>query len=118
MISALLRVDVAEVYLPPLVTKEAHKFGLERGEAMDITTGWDFRRLEDRDKAKKYLEQHKPRLLIGSPMCASFSPLQRFNPQTAQRTRKWEENRRHIEFVADLYRQQVVAGRHFLHQHP
>ena len=118
IISALLRVDVAEVYLPPVVTKEAHKFGLERGEAMDITTGWDFRRLEDRDRAKKYLEQHKPRLLIGSPMCASFSPLQRFNPQTAQRTRKWEENRRHIEFVTDLYRQQVVAGRHFLHQHP
>ena len=38
-----LQKDVAEIYSPPRVTNEAEKFGLRIGEAMDLTTGLDFR---------------------------------------------------------------------------
>ena len=38
----LKSIDVAEIYSPPRVTREAKKWGLEAGDAMDLTTGWDF----------------------------------------------------------------------------
>ena len=68
--------DITEAYSPPRVTKEARKFGLEVGEAMDLTTGWDFRLKADRDRAEAYLDKHKPLLVIGSPECKMFSSLQ------------------------------------------
>ena len=40
----LKKVDVAEVYSPSRITAEARKFGMTVGKAMDLTTGWDFRR--------------------------------------------------------------------------
>ena len=46
-----LRKDVAEIYSPPRVTKEAESLGLKIGEAMDFTTGWDFRLEADRKRA-------------------------------------------------------------------
>eukprot|EP00973_Karenia_brevis_P085280 11836227-Karenia_brevis.AAC.1 len=60
-----MSIDVAETYSPVRVTREARKFGLKPGEAMDLTTGWDFRNKEDRDAAEKYIDDKKPRLLIG-----------------------------------------------------
>ena len=41
MATRLCGVDVSEVFSPPRVGKEALKFGLEVGDAMDLTTGWD-----------------------------------------------------------------------------
>ena len=38
-----LQKDVAEIYSPPRVTREAKEFGLRVGEAMDLTTGWRLR---------------------------------------------------------------------------
>ena len=59
---------VAENLSPPRVTTEAPRWGLKAGEAMDLLTGWDFRNPEDRRRAWKYLEQHEPKLVIGSPV--------------------------------------------------
>ena len=52
--------DVAEVFSPRRVSSEAAKFGLMAGEAMDLTTGWDFNRKEDRDKAEEYVDKANP----------------------------------------------------------
>ena len=49
------------------------KFGLDVGDAMDLTTGWDFNKEEDRVKAEERLEKQKPLVLIGSPPCVAFS---------------------------------------------
>ena len=57
-----LSIDVAEVFSPPRVTTEAARMGLTPGEAMDLTTGWNFNLAEDRRRAWDYLEQHKPKL--------------------------------------------------------
>ena len=43
----LCRVDMCEVFSPPRVGLEAAKFGLKVGDAMDLTTGWDFNNEED-----------------------------------------------------------------------
>ena len=48
----LCRVDMCEVFSPPRVGAEARKFGLTRGDAMDLTTGWDFNKEEHRRKTQ------------------------------------------------------------------
>ena len=115
---SLMRVDIAEAYSPPRVTEQAKRYGLIAGEAMDITTGWDFSKECDRRRARDYLDKEKPRLLIGSPMCTMFSPLQKMTPWSEQKQKIWREHRHHIEFVAELYKVQMSEGRLFLHEHP
>ncbi len=34
---------------------------------------WDFNLKEQRDKAEKILDEQRPLLLIGTPMCTAFS---------------------------------------------
>ena len=118
VVQSLMRVDVAEMYSPPRVTEEAKRYSLKPGEAMDLTTGWDFRRRDDRAKAAKYIDEQKPRLLIGSPMCTMFSQLQNFKPWTDGKQEKWQEHREHIAFMFKLYKRQMEEGRFFLHEHP
>ena len=54
------------MFSPPRVTLEAPEYGLKPGEAMDLLTGWDFRRAEDRRKAWRYIEEWEPKLIIGT----------------------------------------------------
>ena len=110
-------VDVAEIYSPPRVTSQAQRFGLKIGEAMDLTTGWDFTKAEHKKKAMQYIEEQKPKLIIGSPMCTMFSPLQRMSDWNAEKERRWREDRRHLQFIAQVYRTQATQGRWFLHEH-
>ena len=110
--------DIAEVYSPPRVTEEAKKWGLHAGEAMDITTGWDFRDAVQRQRAWDYVGKHKPKLLIGSPMCTMFSQLQTLSGWGPEKERRWGEAVKHMMFVVSLYRRQVREGRLFLHEHP
>ena len=56
LIRELMTVDVVEAYSPPRVTLEAKKFGLEPGEAWDLTNGWDFNRKDHQEKAESYLD--------------------------------------------------------------
>ena len=114
----LCNVDVSEVFSPPRVGKEALKFGLEVGDAMDLTTGWDFNKEEDRTKAEELIEQQKPLVLIGSPPCVAFSQLQTMIPDSDRKRRQLAEGIRHMEFMAKLYRKQVEGGRVFLHENP
>ena len=106
-----LSVDIAEVYSPPRVTARASKWGLQAGEAMDLTTGWDFTRPEDRARAWRYLEEKKPKLLIGSPMCTMFCRLQNLSPWTEAKYELWREAVDHMEFVVRLYEKQRAEGR-------
>ena len=73
------KVDVSEVYSPPRVTMMAKEFGLRPGDALDLTTGWDFDLASDRGRAVELLQTNPPKLLIGSPICTMFSNLQRVN---------------------------------------
>ena len=102
-----IRADVAEIYSPPRVTEEAKKHGLRPGDAFDLTTGWDFRNQKDRDLVLKYIDDYKPRLIIGSPMCTMFSALQRLSPWTHEKNRRWCEAREHIKFIVQIYQKPI-----------
>ena len=109
--SPSVQVDVAEVYSPPRVTVEASKFGLKPGSAMDLRTGYDFTKKEDRDRAWRKLEEEKPKLLVGSPECKMFSVLQNLSPWTVEKAKKFREAKMHLKFVCELYREQIRCGR-------
>ena len=101
---------------------------LSPGMAFDLTQNdpedgqpWDFNVLEKAEKAKKWIQNHKPLLLIGSPMCSAFSQIQNINfsrmsPEDVDRV--IEYGTRHLEFCIDLYRLQMRNGLYFLHEHP
>ena len=55
---------------------------------MDLTTGWDFNKEEDRVKAEERLDQQKPLVLIGSPPCVAFSQLQTLIPDSDRKRRQ------------------------------
>ena len=64
---------------------------------MDLTTGWDFRRQDHKDKAWEYVDRCKPKLLIGSPMCSAFSTTQnihvsRMSPEDVEGVKAYGRN--------------------------
>ena len=73
------RVQVVELYSPDRVNKVAREHGMETGLSLDLITGWNFDKKEDRDLAEKYVRDYKPLFVIGSPMCTMFSTLQNLN---------------------------------------
>jgi hypothetical protein len=113
-------VDVAEVFSPERVTTQARKMGLVPGLAMDLQTGWDFRLERHKEAARRYVDEVKPMLVIGSPMCKMFSTLQ--NLFKHKRDDAWHqrylEAEVHSKFVVELYKMQLKGGRLFLHEHP
>ena len=83
---------------------------------------WDFRRAEDRARARRLIAEEQPYLVIGSPPCTVFSRLNinlnkgRVAPRELQR--RQAEGRLLLNFAAEVYRDQLARGAHFLHEHP
>ena len=113
-----ISVDLAEFYSPPRTTAQGEKMGLKVGEAMDLTTGWDFRRPDHRERAREYRRKHRPKLLVGSPMCTMFCLLQNLSQWTEEKQRRWTEAVAHMEFTMEMYLEQIKDGNWFLHEHP
>jgi len=123
---------VSEVYSPPRVTKllkEQRSRHLMPGFAFDITvadpedgTPWDFSRESKRRKARAMLREQRPYVLIGSPMCTHFCTWQALNAAKAQDVTAMRRARAaaivHMNFVAELYQEQMQGDRYFLHEHP
>ena len=80
MVNRICSVDVCEVFSPPRVGLEGKRYGLTPGDAMDLTTGWDFNLKSHQEKAERYIDEQKPLVVIGSPPCTPFSQLQAFSP--------------------------------------
>ena len=82
---------------------------------------WDFSKTSDRKEALRYVKEKRPTWVIGSPPCTAFSRLQglNFRKMSPERVKAiMDEGRRHLYFVISIYKLQLEAGRHFLHEHP
>ena len=90
---------MCEVFSPPRVGLDAAKFGVGVGDALDFTTGWDFNKEEDRQRAEAYLDKEEPLVPIGSPPCVAFSQLQSLIPDSDRKRKQLAEGVRHMEFV-------------------
>jgi hypothetical protein len=119
---------VMEIFSPSRVNGMAARLGIVPGMSLDLTTNdpddgrpWDF---SDPNKRKKALDKvlaKEALLVIGSPLCKSFSNLQNWNfkrmdPEKVKRMKK--EGMDHLKFCMMLYRIQVENGMYFLHEHP
>ena len=81
-------IDVAEVFSQPRINQEAavrsyKAAALKPGWSLDLTrddpvTGkpWDLGKPEVRERVRKMVHETKPFIVIGSPPCTLFCPLQ------------------------------------------
>ena len=72
-------IDITEIFSPVRVVAMAENMGLIGGLSMDLRTGWDFTKAEDRERCRQYVRRTRPLVLIGSPPCTMFSRLQNLN---------------------------------------
>ena len=122
------KVDVAEIYNPKRVTSQANRFGLRPGFAIDLTLckneqgeHWDLSKKEDQKMLRELQRKEKPALLIGSPPCGPFSPLQNLskNKRTPEQNAEiLAEGKTHLKVATDAYLEQHRNDRFFLHEHP
>ena len=125
---ALVRgIDVSEVYSQPRMTKMAESLGLKKGFALDLLTNdeagvpWDLSRPEVQQKALTLLEETKPWLLVVSPPCTVFSPLQRWNftkMEEHEVEKRLKEGMSHLAFAVLMCVKQAKAGRKYMIEHP
>ena len=111
----------AEVYSCPRTAAIAPEHRLKQGWSLDRLTGWDLSCPRQRDRARQLFRQTRPKLLIGSPMCTFFSSLMDLNWKRMgkEKSRRcWREAVGHLEFCVEPYKEQMAAGRLFLHEHP
>ena len=83
---------------------------------------WDFSKPSDRRLEKTMMEHDRPTWLVGSPPCTFFSAWKqglnhkKMSPERVEELRK--EAVIHLHVVVSLYKKQIDAGRHLLHEHP
>ena len=120
----ILGVDVTELYSPVRVAEACRRMGLKPGSSMDIRTGYDFNKRDDRNRAYRTLIEEDPEVLIACPPCTLFSSIQGIN--VSKHGPQWEEDflrRRkdaeaHLEFAAKMCLLQHRRGKHFVFEHP
>ena len=127
-----MKAIVSEIYSPPRITEMIKKGKYKHilpGVAMDITVNdpldgqpWDFSLESKRQRARQVQREQKPYCLIGSPECKAFCTWQALNAAKSGNTEEMRRNTikaiAHIDFVTELYAEQVAGGRYFLHEHP
>ena len=116
-------IDITEIFSPVRVVAMAEKMGLIGGLSMDLRTGWDFTKAEDRERCRQYVRRARPLVLIGSPPCTMFSRLQNLNwgkseERDARMHKELKTTKEHIDFCCEMYELQMKAGRYFVHEHP
>ena len=110
-------VDVAEVYSPPRLTEAAKRFNLKPGSALDLTTGWDFSKSEDREEAKALLRKEQPLFVMLTPECGPWSQTQNLNdPEVVAQKR--ERERVHVRFCCEIAQFQIKQGLGFGYEQP
>ncbi len=108
--------------------KHMSNHGLAPGLALDLATvdpddgqRLDFDVEAKRCKAMSLLRTQKPLFIIGSPMCTRWCSWQRLDDGRRDPDVVEKEKRQaiiHLEFITQIYREQVEGGRFFLHEHP
>ena len=112
---------IVEVYSPPRVTEKAKQYGFTPGGALDLTTGWDFRKKSHQQAALRLIRDQQPVLVILSPPCTTFSPLRflsnhKRNPEVV--AEEEDEELEHVRFSGLIAKIQHRGGRGFLFEHP
>ena len=120
---------VVELYSPPRVTRglgTLPHLSLVGGPTFDLRSdangiAWDFRKAEDRRRAREQIARERPFVVIGCPPCTEFSTVQVLNRHRIpadERHRRRAEALTLLGFATEIYWLQLRSGRHFVHEHP
>ena len=86
----------------------------------DIICGVDLTKEKDRQAFFKYVETHKPLVIIGSPPCTSMGGWSKYNRTMHRET--WQQSRKLGEQLANLFAKvcllQMAGGRHWILENP
>ena len=77
------------VFNPESVGKMCKEFGQDQWLAMDIKSGYDCDRADDRKRGWGVVMRDKPTLVIGSPPCTMFFRFQELNQFMYNSDREW-----------------------------
>ena len=97
-------------------------YGLQPGSSLDLTNGWDIKMEEHREEANRRMREESPPFTLFSNLQA-MNPIHKSGDEQAREAREAYRQRireavQHMEFCCEIYREQLKAGRHFLHEHP
>ena len=114
--------------LSDLANRRRRSLNVKGLAALDLRTykpsggTWDFTKKSDQKEALGLVDKYEPEFIIGSPPCTDWSSWniginhRKMDPMEVER--RMVEARVHLKFVVKLYKKQLAAGRHFLHEHP
>lgn len=109
---------VVEIYSPPRVVETAAARGLQASLSVDLATGYDLRKPEDRERVREEVRKRRPRLVVTTPPCTKFSLLQNLRQYPERLAGELDEAILHVDFSMDLLDDQRCRGDHGLHEHP
>ena len=112
--------DIIEVFSPPRFGLEAAKHGLTCLSA-DLSTGWDFRKQEDRNAMRKIVRETPPELLVCCPPCTwagGWFHLNKDKMSSSDRQACELMTRVFIMFCGQLMDEQLKHGGRILFEHP
>ena len=66
---------------------------------MDVSTGWNFNKHEDRREAEEQQDKEKPLLMVGSPVCKMFSMLWALCGCSGREEDKNQDSVGHVELM-------------------
>jgi len=113
---------VMEVFSPPRLVPAAIQRGLRGHWSLDLDTGWNLLCSTDQDRCCQLVESCRPGMLMLSPPCTMFSPLQRMwnipkmDPAVFQ-SRMAAANKL-LHFTVTLMKLQSKLGGGFCFEHP
>ena len=114
-------IDIMELFGGMVgATKVCIRRRLKTGIDVDLVTGFDMMKKDQREQVMEYIDIHKPFLIIMGPPCTSFGSWSHLNRKKYRKT--WEESRVIgdvlANFVAAVAMKQLPCGRHFLIENP
>ena len=117
-----LRDDIVELFSPPRMVSRCARFGLRGSLSMDILTGYDFSRAEDRHRARWDIARRRPRFVMTCPPCTFYSTLQvLWNKKKVPRL-VWLQRERYADvlltFALEICQDQIDTGDLYGFEHP
>jgi len=111
----------AEIFSPPRLAPEFKKRGLRASMSVDVLMGWDLSKLCVREFVLKQISRRRPKAIMLSPPCTTFSTLQALNMGKMDEQlwkAKVAEGKAFLKFSMELAELQRVNGRFFVFEHP
>ena len=111
---------VAEVYNPNRFGDRAKRFQLHPGQAFDLTLGHDLLKADMQAEVVQYLDFMRPGLVVISPPCTLFTPLQNLNKHRKYQIflKRLRFARKLLRFSAKVAEKVMSYGGQFVLEHP